>query len=108
MPFERSNNSPIPTIGASGAIYGILLAFAITYPERIIYLNFLFPIKAKYFALIFGLFEFASTVSHRADGIAHIAHLGGMVIGYIYLDHRNILKKIKRLRDRRRYDFWDQ
>jgi membrane associated rhomboid family serine protease len=98
-------NSPIPTIGASGAIYGILLAFAVTYPDRIIYLNFLFPIKAKYFALIFGLIEFYSTVSQRGDGIAHMAHLGGMVIGYIYLDYPNILKRIKKLRNRRQDDF---
>ncbi len=88
----------IPTIGASGAIYGILLAFAMTYPNRIIYLNFLFPIKAKYFALIFGLMEFYSTISQRADGIAHIAHLGGMVIGYLYLNNRNIFRKIKGFR----------
>jgi membrane associated rhomboid family serine protease len=99
--------SSIPTIGASGAIYGILLAFALTYPERIIYLNFLFPIKAKYFALIFGLLEFYSTISQRGDGIAHIAHLGGMVIGYIYLDKRNILRKIKGLRNRRRNRYRD-
>ena len=80
-------SSRIPTIGASGAIYGILLAFAITYPNRIIYLNFLFPIKAKYFALIFGLIEFYSTVSQRVDGVAHIAHLGGMVVAFLYLRH---------------------
>lgn len=97
-------NSIIPTIGVSGAVYGILLAFAITYPDRIIYLNFLFPIKAKYFALIFGLLEFYSSVSRRSDGIAHIAHLGGMVIGYIYLEHPRILKKIRSLRDRRQDD----
>ncbi len=100
-------SSRIPTIGASGAIYGILLAFAITYPNRIIYLNFLFPIKAKYFALIFGLIEFYSTVSQRVDGVAHIAHLGGMVIGYIYLNHSNILRKIKNLRHRKRDKYWN-
>ena len=101
-------NSPIPTIGVSGAVYGILLAFAITYPDRIIYLQFLFPIKAKYFALIFGLIEFYSTVSQRADGIAHMAHLGGMVIGYLYLDYPNIMKRIRKLRDRNREDrrYW--
>lgn len=98
-------NSIIPTIGVSGAVYGILLAFAITYPDRIIYLNFLFPIKAKYFALIFGLLEFYSTVSQRTDGIAHMAHLGGMVIGYIYLDYPNILKRLRRIRDRKQNDY---
>jgi membrane associated rhomboid family serine protease len=98
--------STIPIIGASGAIYGILLAFAITYPERDIYLIFFpYPIKAKYFALIFGLIEFASSISGAGDGIAHMAHLGGMVIGYIYLDYPNILKRIRRIRDRKQNDY---
>ena len=82
------------------------MAFAITYPERDIYLIlFPKPIKAKYFALIFGLIEFASSISARKDGIAHLAHLGGMVIGYIYLEYPNILKKIRRLRDRDQNDY---
>ncbi|MGA1839726.1 MAG: rhomboid family intramembrane serine protease [bacterium] len=98
--------SPIPIIGASGAIYGILLAFALTYPDRDILLIFFpYPIKAKYFALIFGLIEFVSSISARKDGIAHMAHLGGMVIGYIYLEYPNILKKIRRIRDRNQNDY---
>lgn len=78
--------SPIPTIGASGAVYGLLAAFALFYPEERIYLYFLFPIRAKYFALIFGVIEFLSAYSQ--DGIAHIAHLGGMVAGFFYIKHR--------------------
>ena len=102
-------NSVIPTIGVSGAVYGILLAFAVTYPDRIIYLNLLFPIKAKYFALIFGLLEFYSTVSQRSDGIAHVAHLGGMVIGYIYLEYPRIKRKIRQLKNRGQDDshYWN-
>lgn len=78
--------SPIPTIGASGAIYGLLAAFALFYPEEPIYLYFLFPIKAKYFALILGVIEFLS--AYGQDGIAHVAHLGGMVAGFFYIRHR--------------------
>jgi membrane associated rhomboid family serine protease len=90
-------NSIIPTIGVSGAVYAVLLAFAITYPERDIYLIFFpKPIKAKYFALIYGLIEFYSTVSQRSDGIAHVVHLGGMLIGYIYLEYPNIKRRIKK------------
>lgn len=79
--------SPIPTIGASGAIYGILAAYALFFPDRYVYLYFLFPIKMKYLALILGLFEFLSTYNSQ-DGIAHIAHLGGMVVGFFYLRYR--------------------
>ncbi|MBN2542616.1 rhomboid family intramembrane serine protease [bacterium] len=73
-----------PTIGASGAIYGLLLAYGITYPDRYVYLYFMIPLKAKYFVIIFGALEFISSFGAR-DGIAHLAHLSGMVIGFIYL-----------------------
>ncbi|MGA1823694.1 MAG: rhomboid family intramembrane serine protease [bacterium] len=97
-------NSRIPTIGVSGAVYGLLLAFALTYPDRTILLLIPpIPIKAKYFAMIFGFIEFYSTVSHSSDGIAHIAHLGGMLIGYIYLNYPTIMKKIKKRRSQKRY-----
>jgi membrane associated rhomboid family serine protease len=78
--------SPIPTIGASGAIYGLLAAYALFYPDEHILLYFLIPIKAKYFALILGVIEFLSAYSY--DGIAHIAHLGGMVAGFFYIRYR--------------------
>lgn len=78
--------SLVPTIGASGAIYGLLAAFALFYPDEPIYLYFLFPIKAKYFVLILAGIEFLS--SYNYDGIAHIAHLGGMVAGFFYIKHR--------------------
>lgn len=76
-----------PTIGASGAIYGILAAFALFFPDRYVYLYFLFPIKMKYLALFLGILEFLSSY-RAADGIAHVAHLGGMIIGFIYLRYR--------------------
>ncbi len=78
--------SPYPTIGASGAVYGILAAYALFFPDRYVYIYFLFPIKMKYLALILGAIEFLSM--YQNDGIAHIAHLGGMVVGYFYLRNR--------------------
>ncbi len=69
-------------VGASGAIYGLLLAFGMTFPNALIYLYFLFPIKAKWFVLIFGLLELFSGIRNNpADNVAHFAHLGGMLFG---------------------------
>lgn len=73
----------VPTVGASGAIYGILVAFGLMFPDRPIFIYFLFPIKAKYFVLIYMAIEFLSVGSNT--GIAHVAHLGGGVIGFLYL-----------------------
>jgi membrane associated rhomboid family serine protease len=73
------------TIGASGAVYGILLAFAMMFPDRMIFLYFLFPVKAKYFVgflIIFGLFM---GISGTQDGIAHFAHLGGALVAFLYI-----------------------
>lgn len=78
-------NSTIPTVGASGAIFGLLVAYAMIYPNRLIYLWFLIPIKAKYLALILGAIELLSTLQLARDGIAHWAHLGGMLVGFAYL-----------------------
>ncbi|MBD3162695.1 MAG: rhomboid family intramembrane serine protease [Candidatus Eisenbacteria bacterium] len=81
--FEPS--SPIPIVGASGAIYGLLLAFGMYFPERRILLYFLFPIKAKYFVILMGAIEFFSSFTPGRDGVAHLAHLGGLVFGWLYL-----------------------
>ncbi|HOU85090.1 MAG TPA: rhomboid family intramembrane serine protease [Spirochaetota bacterium] len=73
-----------PTIGASGAIFGILLAFGVTWPNREVLLYFIIPIKMKYFVLIFGLIEFFGTIqsfSITAGNISHIGHLGGIITG---------------------------
>ena len=82
-------------IGASGAIYGILLAFGFLFPNSPIYIYFLFPIKAKWFVLIFGLLELVYGVVGTSDGVAHFAHLGGMVFGVLLLMlwHRDDLHK---------------
>jgi len=80
-----SLNSRIPAVGASGAIYGILVAFAMLYPDSIIYLYFLFPIKAKHFAILIGAIAFLGGISAGRSNIAHFGHLGGLLVGYVYL-----------------------
>ena len=74
-----------PTVGASGAIYGILIAFGMMFPDRPIFVYFLLPIKARYFVLIYILLELYAGVKGTPDGIAHFAHLGGAAVGFIYL-----------------------
>jgi rhomboid family protein len=87
--------SPYPVIGASGAIYGILLAFGWLFPNRPIYIYFLFPMPAKYMVIIFGLIELFSSRS-AAGGVAHLTHLGGLVFGFFYMAYPMIRQKIRR------------
>jgi membrane associated rhomboid family serine protease len=72
------------TVGASGAIFGILLAYALYFPHRPILLYFLFPIPAKYFVMIMGGISLLSSLGAN-DGVAHTTHLGGLAAGYLYL-----------------------
>lgn len=74
------------TIGASGAIYGILLAYAMLYPNRSLYFMFIpVPVKAKYMVLIWGGLELLLGLSSASDGVAHFAHLGGMIFGFMLI-----------------------
>src|SRR5438093_3787719 len=73
------------TIGSSGGIYGLLLAFGVLYPDRIVLMSFLFPIKAKYFVMIIGGIAFLNSVGSAGSGVSNVAHLGGMLFGYLYL-----------------------
>ena len=78
----------VPTVGASGAVFGLLLAFGMLFPNQIIYLNFFFPVKAKYFVAFYGLFElYAGIANYEGDNIAHFAHLGGMIFGYFLIKY---------------------
>lgn len=73
-----------PTIGASGAVFGCLAAFGYLFPNTYIYLYFLFPIKAKWFVLFYAAYELFATVQNSAgDNVAHIAHLGGALFGFL-------------------------
>jgi membrane associated rhomboid family serine protease len=71
-------------IGASGAVYGLLLAYGLYFPDRPIYMYLVFPIPAKYFVLIMGAIAFYSSLA-EAGGVANATHLGGIVVGYLLL-----------------------
>lgn len=73
------------TIGSSGAVYGLLLAYGVLYPDRTLLFSFLFPIKAKYFVMILGAIAFLGSFGASGGTVSHVAHLGGMVIGLVYL-----------------------
>ncbi len=78
----------VPTVGASGGVFGILLAFGMMYPDRYIMLLFPpIPIKAKYFVIGYGALELYSGITSTQSGIAHFAHLGGMLFGFILFQY---------------------
>ena len=74
-------------IGASGAVFGLLLAFALKWPDAPIYLWFLLPVKAKYFVGFMAFFSLYASLGGARDGVAHWTHLGGLVTGFLYLRH---------------------
>ena len=71
-------------IGASGAVYGVLLAYGMYFPHRTIFL-IIFPLQAKYYVMIVGAITFLSSMGAGGSGVAHTAHLGGLAVGYVYL-----------------------
>lgn len=76
----------LTTVGASGAVYGILLAFGLSYPEeRLFIIPIPIPIKAKYFVIGYAVIELLSGLYGSNDGVAHFAHLGGMVVGFLLI-----------------------
>ncbi len=79
----------VPVVGASGAVFGILLAFGMMFPDvRLMLLFFPVPIKAKYFVMGYGAIELFSGIANRpGDNTAHFAHLGGMLFGYILIKY---------------------
>ncbi|MBD3615948.1 MAG: rhomboid family intramembrane serine protease [Gracilimonas sp.] len=81
------------TLGASGAVFGILLAFGMMFPDRYIMLLIPpIPIKAKYFVAVYGLFELFNGLAMPNSGIAHFAHLGGLVVGFILIKYWGLKK----------------
>lgn len=85
----------IPTVGASGAVFGILLAFGMFFPNSYIYLFFAIPIKAKYFVMAYGALELFFGIANRpGDNIAHFAHLGGMLFGFLLIRYWRKKRKI--------------
>jgi membrane associated rhomboid family serine protease len=73
------------TIGASGAVYGLLLAYGLYFPTRPIVMFFVFPVPAKYAVMIMGAIALYSSMGGQYGGVAHTAHLGGLIAGYLFL-----------------------
>jgi membrane associated rhomboid family serine protease len=86
----------IPTIGASGAIFGLIIAFAMAFPDREILLYFFIRMKAKHFALLVGGLEVLALLLMPRAPVARFAHLGGLLVGYIYIRRERLLYLIKR------------
>ncbi len=85
----------VPTVGASGAVFGLLLAYGVLYPESVIMLMIPpIPIKAKWFVVIYGLIELFFGMSGRQPGVAHFAHVGGMLWGFLLLWYWRKTRKI--------------
>ncbi len=77
-----------PMVGASGAIFGVLLAFGMLFPNTLLYVYFLIPIKAKWFVILYGAVELYSGIANNpGDNVAHFAHLGGMLFGFILIKY---------------------
>ena len=77
-----------PIVGASGAVFGILLAFGMLFPNTLLYIYFAIPIKAKYFVILYGAMELYSGLSNNpGDNVAHFAHLGGMLFGFVLIKY---------------------
>jgi len=91
-PIWRALNSALngPTIGASGAVYGVLLGFGMLFPNTRLYLYFMIPVKAKYVVGVLIAFELLQGIQNNpGDNIAHFAHLGGALIGFLLIKYWN-------------------
>jgi membrane associated rhomboid family serine protease len=86
IPF---GNPAIPTIGSSGAIYGVLMASAVLWPDQIILMFFLFPIKMRYYVMVVGAIAFLGTFT-PSSGVSDVAHLSGLGFGFLYLKMRRV------------------
>jgi membrane associated rhomboid family serine protease len=104
----------VPTIGASGAIYGVLLAVAVIMPHRQVWV---FPlpvtVSMRVFVIVMGAIEFFSTIGVSGDNVSHVCHLGGMLVGYIYLRRgsygysvRNYFSDWKKRRLKRKFEVY--
>ena len=114
LPFASGLYASL-TIGASGAVYGVLLAYALYFPHRPIYLYFVFPIPARYFVMIIGAISLLASMGGPGGGVAHTTHLGGLLAAYLYLKggRTNLIAEVKyryvkwRLKGmRRRFDVY--
>lgn len=96
-----NNPNPIVVVGASGAIFGLLIAYGLTYPDRIVYLNFLLPIKVKWLVVIMGCLSF---ISSQGGLVGFVAHIGGMVVGYFLLKGKSWVDRYRYFYNQRQRD----
>ncbi len=92
-----SLNSPVAVVGASGAIYGILLAYGLIFPNRYVYLYFFIPVRVKYFVIVIGALAFFSSLGSSSSGVSHLTHFSGMLIGFGYLKSNVRLDALKNM-----------
>lgn len=95
----------VPTLGASGAIFGVLVAFGVLYPDQTVLMFFMFPLKAKHMVMILGAVELLFILGPNT-GVSNIAHLGGMAFGYLYLKRRLPAVRLPGLDLRGAYNRW--
>lgn len=111
---HRLGSALVPTIGCSGAIYGILLANAVLLPQRRVWM---FPlpvtVSMRVFVIVMGAIEFFGTIGSTGDAVSHVCHLGGMLAGYLYLrrgsflySSRNYFSDWKRRRLRKKFEVY--
>jgi membrane associated rhomboid family serine protease len=99
LPFDVTRSIyTAQTIGASGAIYALLMAWAMVFPHRIILFMLMFPLPARVLAAIFGAIAFFSAVGGHNTGVAEFTHLGGMLVGWLYLQGPTNLRLALRYR----------
>lgn len=92
-----STGMPGPVIGASGGVFGLLLAFGMAYPKRTLLLIFPpIPMPAWLFVTLYGIFELVMGVTQTASGVAHFAHLGGMATGFVIIRYWNSQRRLRR------------
>ncbi len=89
----NAGSSSIILIGASGAVYGVLLAYGLMFPNRTVLLYFIIPVKVKWLVIFLGVVAFLSSMTSTTN-ISHLAHLSGMVIGYVYLKYAHHWKGV--------------
>jgi membrane associated rhomboid family serine protease len=106
LPFDATTRLyDTTTIGASGAVYGLLMAWALIFPHREILFMFIFPLKARVFVLIVGAIAFFSALNASGGPVASIAHLGGLLAGWLFLQGpRGLIMEVRRQIARRRMD----
>jgi membrane associated rhomboid family serine protease len=93
LSFLNTSSFTIPTIGSSGAIFGLLLAYGIIFKNRVLYVFGLIPVKAGKLVIIMGAIEIVSLLSQENSSISHLAHLGGLLTGFIYLRFKTWQRK---------------